>query len=108
MFSPVFQITSGITKALMSIEADRQAVADLPVDVQVLASLRETARLNALQRQTQLDQDLVLTLRPLLHPARAKSGPKLSKGVTIDLNVGRLSPLKPKCFHLGPRHLRRT
>lgn len=29
----------------MSIEADRQAVADLPIDVKVLASLRETARL---------------------------------------------------------------
>jgi len=29
----------------MSIEADRQAVADLPIDVTVLAKLRETAKL---------------------------------------------------------------
>jgi hypothetical protein len=31
MFSPVYAITAAITKALMSIEADRQAVAGLPI-----------------------------------------------------------------------------
>jgi len=55
MFSPVYTITPGITKALMSIEADRQAVADLPIDVQVLASLRETARLVSTHYSTQIE-----------------------------------------------------
>ena len=55
MFSPVYKITPAITKALMSIEADRQAVADLPIDVTVLASLRETARLVSTHYSTQIE-----------------------------------------------------
>jgi Fic family protein len=55
MFAPSFAITPGMTKALMSIEADRQAVAGLPIDVQVLASLRETARLVSTHYSTQIE-----------------------------------------------------
>jgi Fic family protein len=55
MFSPVYKITPAIAKALMSIEADRQAVADLPNDVTVLASLRETARLVSTHYSTQIE-----------------------------------------------------
>ena len=39
----------------MSIEADRQAVAGLPMDVTVLASLRETARLVSTHYSTQIE-----------------------------------------------------
>lgn len=55
MFSPVFTITPAITKALMSIEADRQAVANLPIDVSVIASLRETAKLVSTHYSTQIE-----------------------------------------------------
>lgn len=55
MFTPQYSITSAITKALMSIEADRQAVAELPIDVAMLASLRETARLMATHYSTQIE-----------------------------------------------------
>jgi len=55
MFSPVYRITPAITKALMSIEADRQVVSDLPIDVTVLASLRETARLVSTHYSTQIE-----------------------------------------------------
>ena len=39
----------------MSIEADRQAVVELPIDVAMLASLRETARLRATHYSTQIE-----------------------------------------------------
>ena len=39
----------------MSIEADRQAVGELPIDVAVLASLRETARLISTHYSTQIE-----------------------------------------------------
>ena len=39
----------------MSIEADRQVVADLPIDVAVLANLRETARLVSTHYSTQIE-----------------------------------------------------
>jgi Fic family protein len=55
MFVPVFRITAAITKALMAIEADRQAVAGLPIDVTMLASLRQTARLAAVHYSTQIE-----------------------------------------------------
>ncbi len=55
MFNPRFEITSGMTGALMAIEGDRQAVEVLPVDVQVLSGLRETARLRATHYSTQIE-----------------------------------------------------
>ncbi len=55
MFTPHFHITAAVTKALMSIEADRQAITMLPIDVEMLASLRETARLIATHYSTQIE-----------------------------------------------------
>lgn len=55
MFTPNFQMTSAIVSALMNIGADRQAVLELPIDVEILASLRETARLTATHYSTQIE-----------------------------------------------------
>src|SRR5579872_4100731 len=55
MFAPVYTITPAMVRALMSIEADRQAVGDLPIDVTVLAKLRETARLVSTHYSTQIE-----------------------------------------------------
>jgi Fic family protein len=55
MFSPIFNITAAMAKALMAIEADRQAMADLPIDVTMLAKLRETARLVSTHYSTQIE-----------------------------------------------------
>lgn len=54
-FNPVFRITPTITKALMAIEADRQAIIDLPMTSQVLQSLRESARLLSTHYSTQIE-----------------------------------------------------
>ena len=55
MFKPVFTITPAITRALMQIEATRQAIVDLPIDVAMLKSLRETAKLAATHYSTQIE-----------------------------------------------------
>lgn len=55
MFEPNFQITAATTKALMEIEAVRQAVVELPFDVEMLRSLRETARLLTTHYSTQIE-----------------------------------------------------
>jgi Fic family protein len=55
MFAPVYTITPAIARALMSIEADRQAVSDLPIDVAALARLRETAKLVSTHYSTQIE-----------------------------------------------------
>jgi Fic family protein len=55
MFQPVYSITSAMTRALMAIEADRQAVAGLPMDVEMLSGLRESARLAATHYSTQIE-----------------------------------------------------
>ncbi len=55
MFRPRYRITPATTKALMEIEANRQAVVELPIDVGVLASLRQTARLLATHYSTQIE-----------------------------------------------------
>ena len=55
MFTPQFQITPAITRALMTIEAERQAIVELPIDVEMFASLRETARLMATHYSTQIE-----------------------------------------------------
>ncbi len=55
MFEPNFRITPAITKALMDIEASRQAVIDLPISVEMLASLRETAKLLSTHYSTQIE-----------------------------------------------------
>lgn len=55
MFIPKFQISSKLSKALMEIEACRQAVADLPVTVTLLDSLRISARLVSTHYSTQIE-----------------------------------------------------
>jgi cell filamentation protein, protein adenylyltransferase len=55
MFCPVFQITPKISKDLMEIEAIRQAVIALPIDIEMMRSLRETARLLTTHYSTQIE-----------------------------------------------------
>ena len=55
MFAPIFQITAALSKVLMDIEASRQAVSGLPITVQVLTSLRESARLMSTHYSTQIE-----------------------------------------------------
>jgi Fic family protein len=55
MFDPVYRITPAIARSLMSIEAARTTIASLPIDGQMLASLRETARLAATHYSTQIE-----------------------------------------------------
>lgn len=43
MFAPVFHLTPAIAKSLMAIEAARTAIDVLPIDVPMLAILRQTA-----------------------------------------------------------------
>src|SRR5215217_1180327 len=55
MFEPEFTIGPSIATDLMSIEGDRQAILELPITVEVLAGLRETARLAATHYSTQIE-----------------------------------------------------
>jgi Fic family protein len=55
MFSPTFRITPATAKAVMEIEACRQIVTALPIDIAVLKSLRETARIAAVHYSTQIE-----------------------------------------------------
>ncbi len=55
MFAPNFTLTPGITKALMEIEACRQAVLRLPLTAPMLDSLRQTARLLSTHFSTQIE-----------------------------------------------------
>jgi len=54
-FAPVFTNTPAIARALMRIEAARQAVLTLPVTPRVLARLRETARLFTTHYSTMIE-----------------------------------------------------
>ncbi len=55
MFEPIFRITGKIAKSLMAIEADRQAVAGLPLTASMLDSLRRSARLLSTHYSTQIE-----------------------------------------------------
>ena len=55
MFTPAFHITPAITRSLMEIEACRQAVLALPIDVAMLQSLRETARIASTHYSTMIE-----------------------------------------------------
>jgi Fic family protein len=55
MFSPVYQITQEITKYLMSIEGNKEAIKTLPVNTKILASLRETAKLMTTHYSTAIE-----------------------------------------------------
>lgn len=54
-FNPKFTITSPIARALMRIEAAKEAVSHLPITTSVLASLRETARLYSTHYSTMIE-----------------------------------------------------
>lgn len=54
-FTPIFKITPTLTKQLMDIEASRQAVDSLPITVNMLTSLRESARLVSTHYSTQIE-----------------------------------------------------
>lgn len=54
-FQPQFRISSATAKALMAIEASRVAVDRLPVTPQMIASLRESARLMTTHYSTQIE-----------------------------------------------------
>lgn len=55
MFPPRFALTPNTVKALMSVEADRQLVASLPITAPMLDSLRRTARLLSTHFSTQIE-----------------------------------------------------
>ncbi|XVJ51438.1 MAG: Fic family protein [Vampirovibrio sp.] len=55
MFQPRFNISPTATRALMTIEASRQVLDTLPFTVEMLASLRETARLMTTHYSTQIE-----------------------------------------------------
>jgi Fic family protein len=54
-FAPNFSITSRVARALMRIEAAKQAVGHLPITPSVLATLRETARLFSTHYSTMIE-----------------------------------------------------
>jgi Fic family protein len=54
-FEPQYEITPAIARALMRIEAAREAVRHLPITPAVLASLRETARLHTAHYSTMIE-----------------------------------------------------
>ena len=53
--SPVFTITPKIAKLLADIEVSRQSLTHLPVTAQLLASLRQTARLASTHYSTAIE-----------------------------------------------------
>jgi hypothetical protein len=55
VFTPVFEITPAIADDLAAIDEARLAISQLPIDVEMLASLRETARLGATHYSTQIE-----------------------------------------------------
>ena len=55
MFKPIFSITPKIARALMRIEATKQAVTSLPTTPQMQTRLRETARLLSNHYSTQIE-----------------------------------------------------
>jgi len=55
VFTPVFELTTTILDDLAAIDAARLAISELPIDVEMLASLRETARLGATHYSTQIE-----------------------------------------------------
>lgn len=55
MFQPNFTISAATATALMAIEADRQAIIELPIHADVLAALRETARLAGTHYSTRIE-----------------------------------------------------
>jgi cell filamentation protein, protein adenylyltransferase len=55
IFKPKFKITPRIAKSLMAIEAAKESIRTLPVTASMLASLRESAKLQATHYSTQIE-----------------------------------------------------
>ncbi|MFT7671471.1 MAG: Fic family protein [Planctomycetota bacterium] len=55
MFAPTYQISHKITRDLMTIEGARQSMINLPIDVEMLRSLRESAKLLTTHFSTQIE-----------------------------------------------------
>ena len=55
MFLPKYQITQEITKYLMSIEGNKEAIKTLPINARILVSLRETAKLMTTHYSTAIE-----------------------------------------------------
>lgn len=54
-YCPKFNFTLELTNFLIDIETSRQAISDLPVTVEILTSLRESARLSTTHYSTQIE-----------------------------------------------------
>lgn len=59
MFKPKFTVTPAIIKSLMEIEACRQVIIRLPLNAQMLDSLRRTARLLSTHYSTQIEGNML-------------------------------------------------
>lgn len=55
MFNPVFSFTADITNHLLKIESSRVAIQSLPINIKLLSSLRESARLDSTHYSTQIE-----------------------------------------------------
>ncbi len=55
MFKPIYSITPQITQLLIDIELTKQEIQNLPITPTVLASLRESARLQTLHYSTYIE-----------------------------------------------------
>ena len=78
MFQPRFSLSPGIVKALLQIEACREAIGGLPVDAALLQHLRESAALAATHYSTQIEgnrltlPEVRAALRGERHPGRER------------------------------------
>ncbi len=91
MFNPRFAISPAATKALMQIEAARQAVGRLPLSVPMLDSLRRSARLMSTHFSTQIEGNR-LTPSQVATVLAGGGGPKDSRSPGAGTTTGRKSP----------------
>ena len=61
MFTPRYLITSRIAQLLMRMELLRKEIIDLPLTPSVLASLRETAKINSIHYSTKIEGNRLTT-----------------------------------------------
>ena len=55
MFTPIFSISKKMATALMQMEASRQKIADMTITPRILATLRESARLQSIHYSTMIE-----------------------------------------------------
>lgn len=111
MFAPRFQITPTLARSLMALEADRQALAELPVDVEMLRSLRETARLVATHYSTQIEGNRLTqaqvqeTLAGARFPGRERDTAEVKNYYRAIEDVERLAARSGPIFEEDIQHL---